>query len=251
MFIYPIVADPRWWLSVLLFLLLWIGGPRWIHKITGRPSVRYWPLAIGSIVLLVAIFLLHGPILTTGNPESVSRSVSTAAPKPLNQSIYVSDIKVDFTHVTTDGDLVFTITLFNGSGTAVVITKFTEGLIHWGINTINVSFSDPPQIDSKAQLTVFYPAEFRFAFKQHVSPVIGDRIFKAFSTDQPVEFGFGDVKIGVTTERFRTPEARLSLWDGVLCRKATPTDIVYSHIVSPTSLAIEARPGIEVGLGKH
>jgi hypothetical protein len=74
--IYPIVADPRWWLALLFFLLLWLGGPRWIEKTTGKANVRYWPLAAGVVVMATAIYFLRAP----RSDVPVSQTVPSAAP---------------------------------------------------------------------------------------------------------------------------------------------------------------------------
>jgi hypothetical protein len=59
--IQPIASDPRWWIAVWFFLLLWLGGPRWIQRTTGKTGVRLWPLLVGVFVIAIAVYFLHGP----------------------------------------------------------------------------------------------------------------------------------------------------------------------------------------------
>jgi hypothetical protein len=46
--IYPVAADPRWWILVLLFALLWIGAPHFVDRVRAATQ-REIPLRAGAI----------------------------------------------------------------------------------------------------------------------------------------------------------------------------------------------------------
>jgi hypothetical protein len=230
-----VVAVLRWFCGLLILAAALIFA----H---GAGRLRGTLRALGALSTLAIVAYASysfGAHSQRVRAESKSHQVpparaNTVTVLPLTQSVFIYQMATDFAHLTTDGDLVFNVRAFNGSGDLIVLSKLTEGAIRWRIDTTShlVSFADPPQIDPQSQLTVPFAREVQFSFKQHTPPSTADEIFKAFSAGRPVEFSFGDLKISARRKALVGEEQTLRLWDGVICRKSATGETSYSHVVS-------------------
>jgi hypothetical protein len=200
-------------------------------------------LTVLTIATMAFLLEVRQPQMTT--PTASQARAHTAVAMPIQRSIFVSQIRVDFGHLR-DGDLIFYVDAFNGTGSLISITEAAQGLIHWGIGpgAAHNSFADPPQIETDSGLKAAYAQEFQLLLKQHVTPRTAEQISKGFASGQVIGFLFGDLKIGVR-QGPGGQEQRFPLWDGVNCRRGTTTDVIYSHVVSVSaSDTISAKVGV-------
>lgn len=207
--------------AVLVIGLLMLVGVAWELPFTFQWPVR-WSVA--------TVELRH--VVSQNLPKTVAERYVPVSVVPLSRSIYISQITVDLSRATKDGDLIFSVTAFNGSEHAIVLGKLV-GSIRWEIGastTPLTMFADPPRVDP--ELTTSHPAyaPFSFSFQQHMSLATAQA--KAFAGGQSLDFSFQDLTIGVRTKTPPAQEQVLTLWNGIVCRRGTTTDVFYSHVVS-------------------
>jgi hypothetical protein len=245
----PLALDARWWLLVLVFVLLWIGGPRLVERIRAvwqaAPNVQSHSLPKKEISPETKEALSAAASMALGRPVGIEES---DLPQPqtdefaLTRLVFVSRIEVDFTDlINLDRlTLAFTVHAFTGALNPIVIDNHLEGFIRWreqtekGAEDRGYLSALAPQIN--AAVSELGPISrctpFQFRLEQAVPYSIALQIWQALHAKKTLHFEFTALNVKAKIQAPVTREERFPLWAGVYCRKSNDNDIYVDRVIA-------------------
>lgn len=249
----PIALDARWWLLALLFVLLWIGGPRFLERMQAasqatRPESQSdsSPKKESSPETrkasnAAATLSLERPI------DSIEQHQANGLPDEfaLTRSVVVSRIDVDFTDLISLDRLIlaFTVHAFTGALNPIIIDNHVEGFIRWreqtekGAEDRGYLSALAPQIN--ASVSELGPISrctpFQLRLEQAVPYSIALQIWQGLHAKKTLHFEFMALNIKTRVQAPAKREERFPLWAGVYCRKSNENDIYINRVIATSA----------------
>ncbi|TWB86823.1 hypothetical protein FBZ93_1264 [Bradyrhizobium macuxiense] len=187
---------------------------------------------------------LNGPALASD--DKIPPPTVTQSPPTLAVGLYVGEIRVMLDDLGKNRRCELTIRVFNGTGGAVEFEKLAG----------NIKFDAPNNTDPERRGTlptptlrhdvakVVYPLqEWLFILEQHVPASEADSLVAMLQADIPIHFDLTGLAMYVFAQGKPDEVERLSLWDGISCRRG----IHFGRIINATVNIGGVSSGTQIG----